>query len=101
MIRAELGTRTDGPLFLNRRGNRVSADVWRRRTWNPTVEALGIPEATPHWLRHSLATLLAQHGMSAYDLRTHFGWETSRIADRYVKKGQGVRRIADTLEVYG
>lgn len=94
-----IGNRVSGPLFLNQRERRVNADVFRRRIWNPAVTKAGLPDATPHWLRHSLATLLAQSGHSVYDLRSHFGWADSRIADHYVKVAQaGIRSIADRLE---
>jgi integrase len=97
-----LEDRTEGPLFLNRRGNRVDPDSYRARVWAKAKAEAGYPEATPHWLRHTLATMLAETGRGVYELRSHFGWSDSRIADHYVKRAQnGVRAIADSLEGYG
>jgi integrase len=78
-----IGDRTEGPLFVNGRGDRVQAPAFRRRVWDPAAGAVGLPDATPHWLRHTMATRYAEAGASTYELRNHFGW-SSRIADLYV-----------------
>ena len=91
----------DEPLFVNRRGDRIKSRPWRRRVWDPAAETAGIPEATPHWLRHTLATRLAEQGHGGWEMRSHFGWADQRIADHYIKTAQtGIRSIADTLEQY-
>jgi integrase len=97
-----LGDRTEGPLFLNRRGNRIDPDSYRGRIWAKAKVEAGYPDATPHWLRHTLATMLAESGRGVYELRSHFGWSDSRIADHYVKLAEhGVRAVAESLEGYG
>ena len=91
----------DSPLFVNSRGNRVQADVFRRRVWRQTVDRAAIPHATPHWLRHSLATRLAEDGASSYELKNHFGWADSRPADLYVKAAEEAQKsIGAKLEGY-
>ncbi len=95
------GRPDDSPLFENSRGNRVQADVFRRRVWRQTVDRAGIPEATPHWLRHSLATRLAADGATSYELKNHFGWADSRPADLYVKAAEeAIRSIGDKIDRY-
>ena len=87
------------PLFTNRRGRRVQPRPWRRRVWDPAAEAAGIPEATPHWLRHTLASRLAEGGHGGWELRSHFGWADQRIADHYIEAArEGIAAIAETLE---
>jgi integrase len=100
MLEAHTSGRDSGdPLFVNRRGRRVTARPWRRRVWDPATEAAGVPEATPHWLRHTLATRLAEGGHGGWELRSHFGWADQRIADHYIDvASEGVPAIADTLE---
>ena len=97
VIAVHVGDRVDGPLFLNTRGNRITADSYRAKQWDPVVTSLGIPEATPHWFRHTAATLAAENGNSVWDMMSHFGWTDPRQATRYVHLARkGIRRIADS-----
>lgn len=94
-----IGDRTEGPLFLNRRGNRVTRRAFTRTHWDPAAEAIGVPDATPHWTRHSLATSQAADGRNVFELLEHFGWKDLRIASRYIHAaGDGVTAIGKSLE---
>ena len=97
MIAAHIGDRVDGPLFLNRRGRRVNADAYRLRVWRPVVEQLGVEDVTPHWFRHTAATIAAEGGATEWDMMSHFGWTDIRQATRYVHLARkGIRSIADS-----
>lgn len=41
-------------------GKPVSSQWYRINAFPPITEALGVPEATPHWCRHTFATMLYQ-----------------------------------------
>lgn len=40
------------------KGKPVSAEWYRQNAFHPIAEALGVPVATPHWCRHTFATML-------------------------------------------
>ena len=44
----------------------------------------------PHLFRHSLATLMAENGATAYELKSFFDWKDIRTATRYVEDTQGL-----------
>jgi integrase len=46
-------------LFVAPNGGMLGYASWRKRTWNPAVEAAGLYGVTPHALRASVATLIA------------------------------------------
>jgi integrase len=58
---------------------------WRRRFWNPAVEASGLVSVTPHSLRHSAAALMIDQGANP-------------VA---VQRRLGHRDIRTTLQLYG
>jgi len=47
-------------LFPSKKGNRLSLDTFRQRTWNPAVEAIRRPDLTPHSLRHCYITWIVR-----------------------------------------
>ena len=53
------------PIFPSRRGTPIDSHNWRQRVFNPAAERAGVPWATPHKLRHGLASLMAHEGYSA------------------------------------
>lgn len=60
------------PIFPSTTGSAMDDHNWRYRVWRPAVEATGI-EATPHTLRHSLATLLFDRGRNAGQVAAWIG----------------------------
>jgi integrase len=66
--RAEQDAGPDDLVFPSVRGKERTGRSWRRRHFNPAAERAGIPWATPHMLRHGVATLMAQAGAEPYDI---------------------------------
>ncbi len=46
---------------------------WRQRVFNPAAERAGVDWATPHTLRHGLATLMDEHGYTAAKIAAQLG----------------------------
>ena len=51
----------------------MSSDRYRISVFTPVVEQLGIPEATPHWCRHTFATLLSRAGVDEIKVKLLLG----------------------------
>jgi integrase len=71
--RAEAGAgASDGDLvFPNAKGGAYDRRNWTRRHFKPAAEAAeaaGVPWASPHLLRHGVATLMAERGYEAHDI---------------------------------
>lgn len=61
-----------GEMFSAPRGGRLSGTVMGHY-WPPVARAAGHPEFTPHCLRHYYGTLLANMGVSPYDIAKSMG----------------------------
>jgi integrase len=71
--KAKWATDSD-PIFPSKVGTPLDARNWRRYVWRPAVKAAGV-EATPHTLRHSLASLLFEQGHTAAQVAAWLGHE--------------------------
>jgi integrase len=69
---ARYATVTD-PIFPSEHGTALDPRNYRRRVFNPAAERAGVPWATPHKLRHGLASLMAQKGYSPAHIAAHLG----------------------------
>ena len=63
----------DDPIFATRTGTAIDPHNWRRLVFNPAAARAGVPWATPHRLRHGLASLMAREGHSASQIAAHLG----------------------------
>ncbi len=62
------------PIFPSRNGRTpIVPNNWRKRVFKPAAERAGVPWATPHKLRHGLASLMANQGYSAAQIAAHLG----------------------------
>lgn len=61
------------PIFPNQYGKQIDAHNFRRRVFKPAAKRAGVPWATPHALRHGLATLMAEQGFSAAHIAAQLG----------------------------
>ena len=52
------------------------------RYWLKAID----PDIWPHLFRHSLATMIAEKGASAFELKAFFDWDDIRTATRYVRE---------------
>ncbi len=83
-LRAEGGGRTEGggPLFLNARGGRMSADSMRKRFDRLLAQAGLAGAASPHTMRHTFATELLDGGAdlrSVQEMLGHASLSTTQI----------------------
>lgn len=64
---------------------------WRRRVFVPAVQAAGLvpPPPTPHDLRHTYGSWLADGGVPVHDIARLMGHGTLRATERYVHSGDG------------
>jgi hypothetical protein len=65
--------RRSSPIFPNRFGEPIDAHNYRQRIFNPAAEKAGVAWATPHSLRHGLASLMADHGRTASQIASLLG----------------------------
>lgn len=80
-----LGTGDNEQLvFSSPRGAVLRANNWRRRTWNPACESVGV-KARIHDLRHTCASLLIRQGAHPKAIQEHLGH----------------RDIRTTMNIYG
>lgn len=56
---------------------------FRRRVFTPAVERAGVPEGTPHDMRHTAASWLVQGGVDLYRVQALLGHESFRTTQRY------------------
>jgi integrase len=71
--RADARWATDAdPIFPSSIGTSLDGHNWRRKVWRPAVERAGV-KATPHTLRHSLASLLFERGHTAAQVAAWLG----------------------------
>ena len=90
----------DGFVFPAPGGGPLRAGNWRRRSWQPAVEAAGLAGLRPHDLRHTAATLglIAAKG-NAKVVQERLGWSTIRLLDTYAHVLAGAQeQLADALD---
>lgn len=61
------------PIFATRTGTAIDPHNWRKNVFNPAATRAGVPWATPHKLRHGMASLMASQGYSASQIAAHLG----------------------------
>lgn len=98
-----LDARDRSPLLVDARGSAYTSNgLWR--LVRAAVDAAGIDKpASPHWLRHSFATLAARGGASAYTVQASLGHARLETAQRYIHWARGladqaVDHLPDLLE---
>lgn len=70
----DLGRPRAEPLFTQpRTGKRITPGPWRRRWFDPAVEAAGLGDVRPHDLRHTAVSLAIHEGASIYDVQEMCG----------------------------
>lgn len=77
-VLAHVGGRESGPLWVNAHGGRQQPQNWRRRHWQPAVDAAGMGERVPYDLRHTYASHLIAAGIDVRRVAEVMG-NSSRI----------------------
>ena len=63
----------DDLVFPTRVGTEIDQRNFRAQVFRPAAERAGVPWATPHKLRHGLASLMASRGLSAPQIAAQLG----------------------------
>jgi len=61
------------PIFPTSTGSPIDPRNWRTQVFRPAANRADVPWATPHKLRHGLASLMANKGHSAAQIAAHLG----------------------------
>lgn len=64
-------------------GKRLSDKVYRSSLFRPIAEALGVPQATPHWCRHTFATRLHAAGAQELEQKRLLGHANKDVTEHY------------------
>lgn len=75
LVRRQTATqaRKSDPMFANARGGAFDSCNYRSQVFNPASERAGVPRATPHSLRHGVASLMAEKGYEAAQIASQLG----------------------------
>lgn len=65
-----------GNTIIHNDGGKISINWYRDVAFKPIAEALGVPEATPHWCRHTFATRLHAAGVDELTTKWLLGHST-------------------------
>lgn len=76
----------DGLVITGRDGGRVRSENWRKRVWIPAVKRAGLqdPQPTPHDLRHTYGSWLAEDGVPPHQIAALMGHASLRSVERYI-----------------
>lgn len=89
------GLAEEGDAIILRDGHPVLPNWYRINAFPPIVESLGIPEATPHWCRHTFATRLHAAGVDKLEMKWLLGHSTKGdTTDGYTHKSMDLLRSA-------
>jgi integrase len=61
------------PIFASRSGNPIDPHNFRQRVFKPAAQRAGVAWATPHSLRHGMASLMAERGYGAAQIAAQLG----------------------------
>lgn len=79
---------SSGTLYADENGKPYNKDKFRRRVWQPVIDALGLPEdLTPYSARHTCATRLSAAGVPAEDIQKIIGHANYSVtANTYINQ---------------
>ena len=85
-------------IFASTSGTWRDPDYFRAQ-WRKVREELGVPDATSHSFRKSVATLIDDEGLSARIGADHLGHtRISMTQDKYMARGRVHTSVADMLD---
>lgn len=98
----ELDARDDSPLLPDSRGTAYTTRGVHKLVAQ-AAEASGVPKpVSPHWLRHTHATLAAAGGASAFTIQASLGHARLETSQRYVHWARGLKETTvDSLPPLG
>lgn len=85
-------------LFTNTSGGPMS---YIPKMWRRTFERAGLENATPHTLRHTLATRLVQSGLTIYEVKEILGHTDIKTTMRYshLERVDAMKKARDVLNI--
>jgi integrase len=83
VIKAAVGRRLTGPLFLAPHGGRLTYPSLRK-TWLRLIARLGYRYRAPHQLRHGCATGLVSAGVPLGDVAAYLGDSVKEVVETYL-----------------
>lgn len=99
------GKKREDPVFAAPKGGTLRLNSWRDRTWNTCIGKLresddAFPDATPHDLRHTAASLAVQAGANVKALQTMLGHKSATLTlDTYAELfSDDLAAVAATLD---
>lgn len=102
------GKRRGELIFASQAGTILNPGNWRTRKWQPACDAIGIPDATPHMLRHTFASyqivVLRRSGFEVSRLMGHEDASiTLRVYTHFFREQQAHsdQEATDILSAYG
>jgi integrase len=85
-------------IFPSTSGTWRDPDYFRAR-WREVRDALGVPDATSHSFRKSIATLIDDEGLSARIGADHLGHsKVSMTQDRYMARGRVHTSVSELMD---
>jgi len=64
-------------------GRHLSSDWYRNQAFKPIAKSLGVPNATPHWCRHTFASKLHLSGVPELETKRLLGHSNSSVTEHY------------------
>ncbi len=96
-LEAHVGPEPDALLFTGRTGQPLRASSFYRYTWSPALRGAGVKGFTPHALRRSVGTWLADAGMPILDVAAYLGHAGTQVTLKHYARSldeRGVRAAA-------
>lgn len=73
-----------GETIICKDNGKPMTTAWHRKTlFKPVAEALGLPQATPHWCRHTFSTRLHDAGAPDLDVKRLMGHADGDVTEQY------------------
>lgn len=96
VLKRKFETRTGRYIFTNTSGGPMS---YIPKMWRRTFERAGLENASPHTLRHTLATRLVQSGLTIYEVKEILGHTDIKTTMRYshLERVDAMKKARDVL----
>lgn len=70
-------------IVCKKNGKSISANSYREKLFKPVVGEIGVPQATPHWCRHTFATRLHEAGAPDLEIKRLLGHADGNVTEHY------------------